>query len=185
MKFPFLAISALARRRRGGRTEFALSCRTGSRRQLPPGPDSGCFDGAGEKDRAAEGGAGHVVSSRLDTRLKPRHGRRARRRATLDRCDRGQFPPRRRCLSATASPAEAAFDARTTARLTAVLAHAPRSDVSAVTLDNPRPLMSKPLTVTFANGNGSGSTSRRLNQERRWLLRQRSDVRWDEAGAGR
>jgi hypothetical protein len=44
------------------------------------------------------------------------------------------------------------IDARTTARLTSVLAKVPRSRVAGVVLDTAGPLVSKPLTVTFVGG---------------------------------
>lgn len=44
------------------------------------------------------------------------------------------------------------IDARATAKLTSVLAEVPRSQIAAVTLRSAGPLISKPLTVIFTNG---------------------------------
>jgi hypothetical protein len=44
------------------------------------------------------------------------------------------------------------INAKTTAKLTTVLARVPRSDVASVTMGGAPPLISKPITVTLANG---------------------------------
>jgi hypothetical protein len=44
------------------------------------------------------------------------------------------------------------INAKTTARLTSVLARVPRADVSSITMGSTSPLISKPITVTFSNG---------------------------------
>jgi hypothetical protein len=98
----------------------------------------------------AAGGIGGVIGSSLLARWARKT---ARTQATETPRSTAPDFAHMAFLAVTASDlALLGVDSTTTAKLTSVLARMPRSAVASVSLDSAGPLISKPLTVTFTNG---------------------------------